>query len=66
MATWREIGQDNFRAAVELYEIGWYRSAVSRFYYAALAVVTDELSAGTHELTFGTTAPRRAIRSCRI
>ncbi len=43
MATWQEIGQDDFRAAVELYESGRYRSAVSRFYCAVFSVVTDEL-----------------------
>lgn len=43
MATWQEIGQDNFRAAVALYDGGYYRNAVSRFYYAAFAVLTHEL-----------------------
>ena len=43
MPTWQEVGQDNFRAAIELYESGRYRSAVSRFYYAVFSVVTDEL-----------------------
>ena len=34
MATWQEIGIDNFRAAVALYDdpSPHYRSAVSRFY----------------------------------
>ena len=43
MATWQEIGQDNFQAAVELYDGGRYRSAISRFYYAAFSVLTHEL-----------------------
>ena len=44
MATWQEIGQDNFRAAVALYGGGYYRNAVSRFYYAAFSVMTYELA----------------------
>ena len=43
MATWQEIGQDNFRAAVALYDGGYCRNATSRFYYAAFAVLTHEL-----------------------
>lgn len=43
MATWQEIGVDNFRAAVALYDGGFYRSAASRFYYAAFLVLTHEL-----------------------
>ena len=43
MATWQEIGQDNFRAAVALYDGGYYRNATSRFYYAAFSVLTHEL-----------------------
>ncbi len=43
MPTWKEIGQSNFRAAVSLYESGHYRSASSRFYYAAFTLVTGEL-----------------------
>ena len=43
MATWREIGIDNFQAAQTLYEARQYRSSVSRFYYAAFIVLTDEL-----------------------
>lgn len=43
MATWPEIGIDNFRAAVALYDGGCYRNAVSRFYYAAFAALTHEL-----------------------
>lgn len=43
MATWRDIGEDNFRASVALYDGGHYRSATSRFYYAAFSVVTHEL-----------------------
>ncbi len=42
MATWQEIGQDNFEAARELYINGRYRSSVSRFYYAAYAALTGE------------------------
>ncbi len=43
MATWQTLGQENFRAAVFLYENGLYRSATSRFYYAVFSVVTHEL-----------------------
>lgn len=43
MATWRDIAQDNFRAAVSLYDGGHYRSATSRFYYAAFSLITGEL-----------------------
>ena len=43
MATWQEIGIDNFRAAVALYDGGYYRNATSRFYYAAFSVLTSEL-----------------------
>ena len=43
MATWQEIGQDNFRAGRELFDRKRYRSAVSRFYYAAFSVLTHEL-----------------------
>ena len=43
MATWQEIGINNFEAARNLYEDGKYRSATSRFYYAAFSVLTHEL-----------------------
>ncbi|MGI4790287.1 MAG: HEPN domain-containing protein [Janthinobacterium lividum] len=43
MATWQEIGTDNFRAAVALYDGGYYRNATSRFYYAAFSALTYEL-----------------------
>ena len=43
MATWQEIGVDNFRAAAALYDDGFYRNAASRFYYAAFSVLTHEL-----------------------
>jgi len=43
MATWQEIGRSNFEAAVSLYDGGHYRSAASRFYYAAFSSVTGEL-----------------------
>ena len=44
MATWQEIGQDNFRAGRELFDAKRYRSSVSRLYYAAFCVLTQELS----------------------
>ena len=44
MATWQEIGIDNFRAAVALYDGGFYRNATSRFYYAAFSLLTYELA----------------------
>ena len=43
MATWKDIAQDNFRAAVSLYDGGYYRNATSRFYYAVFSLVTGEL-----------------------
>src|SRR5437016_5157247 len=43
MATWRDIGIENFRAAVELYDSTQYRSSCSRLYYAVFSVLTDEL-----------------------
>ena len=43
MPTWKEIGQDNFRAAISLYDEGYYRSASCRFYHAAFSVITGEL-----------------------
>lgn len=45
MATWQEIGIDNFRTARILYDSPNpdYRSATSRFYYAAFAILTHEL-----------------------
>ena len=44
MATWQEIGIDNFRAGRELFDAGRCRSSVSRFYYAAFSLLTHELS----------------------
>ena len=44
MATWQEIGIDNFQAGRELLGSGRYRNSVSRFYYAAFSVLTHELS----------------------
>ena len=43
MATWKDTGQSNFKAAVDLYDGGHYRSAASRFYYAVFALITGEL-----------------------
>jgi len=43
MVTWTDVAQDNFRAAVSLYDGGQYRSATSRFYYASFSLVTGEL-----------------------
>ena len=45
MATWQEIGIDNFRAAMVLFDSPspHYRSASSRFYYATFCVLTHEL-----------------------
>ncbi len=44
MATWREIGEQNYDAGRELLKLGQYRSSVSRFYYAAFSLLTHELS----------------------
>ena len=43
MPTWKEIGRNNFQAAVSLYDDGYYRSSTSRFYYAAFSSITGEL-----------------------
>ena len=43
MASWQDVGVENFRTAVELVEGKRYRSAVSRFYYAIFALLTFEL-----------------------
>lgn len=43
MANWREIGVDNFRAALVLFDSGHYRSCTSRFYYAAFCILTHDL-----------------------
>lgn len=43
MATWQEIGVNNFRAAVNLIDLKQYRSATSRFYYAVFSITTHEL-----------------------
>jgi uncharacterized protein (UPF0332 family) len=44
MATWRDIGLENFGAARELYDSKQYRSSVSRFYYSVFSIVTFELA----------------------
>jgi len=44
MATWQEIGQENFRAGRDLYGLKHYRSSVSRLYYAAFSLLTFELA----------------------
>ena len=44
MATWQEIGIDNFRAGRELLDNKRYRSSVSRFYYAAFSLLTHEFT----------------------
>lgn len=43
MANWKDIAIDNFRSAVTLFDAKRYRSAVSRFYYAAFIATTYEL-----------------------
>lgn len=43
MADWRDVGIENYKVAVELFERRRYRSAVSRFYYAAFSLITYEL-----------------------
>lgn len=51
MATWREIGQENYAAGRALLQLKQHRSSVSRFYYAAFSLLTHELrEAG---VTFG-------------
>lgn len=62
MATWEDIGVDNFRVAVELFDAGGsrYRSAVSRFYYAAFAVLTHELSRRNAPFHVGRETPSHA------
>ncbi len=51
MATWREIGEQNYAAGRELLKLEQYRSSVSRFYYAAFSLLTHELSEAG--VTFG-------------
>ena len=41
VAKWQDVGVDNLRAAVELYDGSHYRSATSRFYYAVFSVLTS-------------------------
>ncbi len=45
MASWQQIGVDNYHAGIVLLDQGGscYRSAVSRFYYAAFSLLTEEL-----------------------
>lgn len=45
MANWRQTGVDNYHAGIVLLDEGGscYRSAVSRFYYAAFSLLTYEL-----------------------
>ena len=43
METWSEIAVGNRRAAQRLNEAGYYRSSVSRSYYAAFSAVTRVL-----------------------
>ncbi len=49
MATWQEIGIDNFRAAVTLYDGGFSRSATRRLYDAAFSVLTHVDRQGCHD-----------------
>jgi len=43
VATWKDIGQDNLESAIGLLEAKFYRSSVSRFYYAVFSLLTFEL-----------------------
>lgn len=60
MATWREIGQDDFRAAHDLYDLKRYRSSVSRFYYAAFSLLTYELARNGVVFRLGRQTPAHA------
>lgn len=44
MADWQNVGRDTFNDAVFLFDAKKYRSATSRFYYAAFAALTFELA----------------------
>jgi uncharacterized protein (UPF0332 family) len=44
LATWQEMGLENLKAAKELLVSGFYRSSLSRSYYAAYCAVTSELA----------------------
>lgn len=44
MATWQEIGRENWQAARDLYDAKRYRSCVSRCYYAVFSLLTYELA----------------------
>ena len=43
MATWREMGEDNLKAARKLLAEEHYRSSVTRSYYAVYCLMTSEL-----------------------
>lgn len=60
MATWQEVGIDNFRAAQDLHEMKHYRSSVSRFYYAAFSLLTYELARGGVVFRMGRRTPAHA------
>ena len=60
MATWQEIGQDNFRTAHDLYEMKHYRSSVSRYYYAAFSRLTYELARSGVVFRLGRQTPAHA------
>ncbi len=60
MATWQEIGIDNFHAAVALYDGCYYRNATSRFYYAVFSVLTYELAQKGVAFRLGRQTPAHA------
>lgn len=60
MATWQEIGVDNFSAARNLLNIGQYRSSISRFYYAAFRILTSELARSGMVFKAGRETPSHA------
>lgn len=60
MVTWQEIGQENFRAARDLYGLKHYRSSVSRFYYAAFSLLTYELARSGLVFRMGRQTPAHA------
>ena len=52
MPNWQEVGIDGLRAAKLLLQEGFWRSTISRSYYAAYAVVTSEIMTRCPTLRF--------------
>src|SRR5687768_7294946 len=53
MSTWTEMAKDSLEAAKELKEIGRIRSSLSRAYYSAYALITEELLRSGYTVSTG-------------